>query len=87
MDPSKEFTAHFEENAALLAEFLASKERLKDRLSSARTGNQELRLRIASFRREFETELELLRREVAPLIAASSSHSGIPSAPHSTPVG
>lgn len=83
----QELDGHFEHNSEQLAEFLASKERLRERMSGARADIHALRSHVAVSRREFETQLEYLRKQVAPLLPAEHSVSKAPRAPPSTPAG
>lgn len=87
MNSGKELNGHFEHNSEQLAEFLASKERLRSRMAGARTDMHLLQAEVNDSRREFDTQLEFLRQLVAPLFPASQSQSKTPEAPPSTPAG
>lgn len=87
MNSRKELDGHFEHNSEQLAEFLASKERLRDRMTGSRADMHALRSHVAQTRTEFETQLEHLRKQMAPLLTPSHSASKSPTAPPSTPAG
>lgn len=87
MPSGKELDGHFEQDSEQLAEFLASKERLRERMAGARVEMYALRSQVAENRREFDTQLECLRKQVAPLLPAEHSVSKAPCAPPSTPAG
>lgn len=76
-----------DENAAQLATFLESKERVREGMNGARVGVNELRVEIAESLRDFEVQLERLRKKVEPLIVIPATKQRVPLAPHSTPIG
>lgn len=87
MNPGKELDGHLEHDSEQLAEFLASKERLRDRMTATRTDIHLLHSQMVDSRRDFDKQLERLRKQVAPLVPASHSKSKSPTAPPSTPAG
>lgn len=68
-------------------EFLAAKQRLRDRMATARAELHAITVGAAEARRDFDRQLEALRTQVAPLLPAEQSVSKKPHAPPSTPAG
>lgn len=87
MPSGKEPDGHFEHNSEQLAEFLATKDRLRERMTGARAEIHALRSEVAQSRREFDSQLEHIRKQVAPLLPPENSVSKAPRAPPSTPAG
>lgn len=87
MTQSRELNGHLEHNSEQLADFLASKDRLAEHMTTARVDIHALRSQVAVSRREFASQLEYLRKQVAPLFPAEQAVSKTPHAPPSTPAG
>lgn len=87
MKPDNSESKHFSENAAQLAHFLASKERVRERMDGVHVGVNELSTEIAESLRDFESQLERLRKKVEPLVVIPATKMRVPLAPHSTPTG
>lgn len=69
--PSAELVAHFEENSEQLAEFLACKSRLQDRMAGTRREMHKMRATVADEQRQFDAVLQHLRAQVAHIIEPS----------------
>lgn len=87
MSKGRELNGHLEHNSEQLADFLASKERLTERITGARADIHTLRSHVAVSRKEFDSQLEHLRKQVTPLLPAEQAVSKAPHAPPSTPAG
>jgi hypothetical protein len=68
-----ELSAHLEDNSEQLAEFLASKSRLQDRMAGARRDMHRMRAVVADDQRQFDAALQHLRKQVAALVEPSRS--------------
>lgn len=84
---SDQVRAHIRQDADQLDEFKVAHERLRERLNSTRADIVRLHAQVAENRRDFDTALDHLRRQVAPLVSPSCSAARSPSAPPSTPAG
>jgi hypothetical protein len=72
-DVNAELAGHLEDNSEQLAEFLASKSRLQERMAGARRDMHRLRAVVADDQRQFDAALQHLRNQVAALIEPSRS--------------
>lgn len=84
-DSSNKVHAQIEHNTAQYADFLAARDRLLDRLNATHTDITRLTSHVAETRRDFDSQLDHLRRQVAALVPPSQSKARSPTAPPSTP--
>lgn len=86
-DISDQVKAHIRQDVDQLDEFKAAHERLRERINSTRADIVRLHAQVSENRRDFDSDLDHLRRQVAPLVSPSCSAARSPSAPPSTPAG